>query len=254
MRVINFCAEGLEPAARAGFFEWALDQDADFICVQDLRVQEYDIKNDACFPSSYNAYFFDAVEPNTNGVAIYCRELPKAIMTGLGFTDFDTDGRYIQADYDRYSVGSFLAPYAAPGDKEALERKLRFYDQFLSHLSKVRNKRREYIITGNWNIAFENGDVQSAEEISGFLEEERDMLGQLYDELAYADAFRAVCSDDDEYTWWPAGDGERDLNGWRVDTQVISEGLSSAPEHASIYKSKVFSNHAPVIIDYDLNL
>lgn len=252
MRIINFCAEGLEEAAQKGFFEWATDQDADFICIQDLRVGEYDIKNDACFPSQYNAYFFDAVEANTNGVAIYCRELPKAIMTGLGFAEFDVDGLYVQADFERYSVGSFLAPSATSGGEEALARKMRFYDQFLAHFSKVRNKRREYVITGNWNIAFENSDVQNPQEVSGFLEEERDLLGQLYDELGYADAFRLADTDDDEYTWWP--DGERDLNGWRVDTQVVSEGLRNTVEYATVYKSKVFSNHAPVIIDYDIDL
>ncbi len=252
MRVINFCAEGLEEAANKGFFDWALQQDADFICIQDLRVQEYDIKNDACFPSAYNAYFFDAVEPNTNGVAIYCRELPKAIMTGLGFADFDMEGLYIQADFERHSVASFLAPSARPGDQAALERKLQFYDQFLAHLSKVRNKRREYIIAGNWNIAFENTDVQNPQEISGFLEEERDLLGQLYDELAYSDAFRTVNMDDDEYTWWP--DGDRDLNGWRVDTQVVSEGLSNTVERAVVVRAPVFSAHAPVVIDYELDI
>lgn len=251
MRVINFCAEGLEASAQKGFFDWATNQDADFICVQDLRVQEYDIKNDACFASPYNAYFFDAVEKNTNGVAIYCRELPKAIMTGLGFAEFDVDGLYVQADFERYSVGSFLAPYAAPGDGPALERKIRFYDQFLAHLSKVRNKRREYILTGNWNIAFENTDMQNPHEVAGFLEEERDLLGQLYDDLGYADAFRLAETDDDEYTWWP--EGERDLNGWRVDTQVVSEGLRNTVEHAAVYRGHNFSNHAPVIIDYELD-
>ncbi len=252
MRVINFCAEGLEEAAQKGFFEWATKQDADFICVQDLRVSEYDIKNDACFPSQYNAYFFDAVESNTNGVAIYTRELPKAIMTGLGFAEFDVDGLYVQADFERYSVGSFLAPIAVDGDPESQERKMRFYDQFLAHFSKVRNKRREYILTGNWNIAFENTDMQNPREVTGFLEEERDLLGQLYDELGYADAFRLAETDDDEYTWWP--EGERDLNGWRVDTQVVSEGLRGTVEHAAVYRGELFSNHAPVIIDYEIDL
>ncbi len=252
MRVISFCAQGLESAAQEGFFEWATEQDADFICVQDLQVKEYDIKGNSCFPSQYNAYFFDAVEKNTGGVAIYTRQLPKAIMTGLGFGEFDTDGLYVQADFERVSVASFQAPYAAPGDTEAQERKMRFYDQFLAHLNKVRNKRREFIIAGNWNIAFENSDVQNPQEVSGFLEEERDLLGQLYDELEYNDAFRMVCTDDDEYTWWP--DGERGENGWRVDTQVISDGLHNTVEHGSIYKAQTFSNHAPVIVDYELEL
>ncbi|MGI9293720.1 MAG: exodeoxyribonuclease III [Pseudomonadales bacterium] len=252
MRIISFCAEDIEAAAKQGFYEWALDQDADFICVQDLRHQEYDLKGDVYFPRDYNAYFFDAVDKNSNGVAIYTRQLPKAIMTGLGFVDFDIEGRYIQADFERFSVGSFLAPFAPPGDAAALQRKLAFYEQLLAHLNKVRNKRREFIICGNWNIAHTEYDVENAanqENVAGFLSEERVLLDQLFTELGYVDAFRNVCSDDDEYTWWP--DGNQDANGWRVDLQVVSEGLQHTIEYGSIYKNQQFSNHAPLIMDYE---
>ena len=63
----------------------------------------------------------------TNGVALYCRTLPKAIMTGLGFSDFDMEGRYIQADYANVSVGCLLAPPGgdAGSDEQAQERVLR---------------------------------------------------------------------------------------------------------------------------------
>mgnify|MGYP003345609112 CR=1 FL=1 len=110
MRIISFCAGGLESAAQRGFFDWVLGQDADFICIQDLGAQEYDLQADVFFPAGYNAYFFDAVEPGRDGVAIYTRELPKAIMTGLGNAEFDMEGRYIQADFESLSVCSVLVP------------------------------------------------------------------------------------------------------------------------------------------------
>ena len=40
MRVISFCADGIREAAAKGFYDWAVDQDADIICVQDLRAPE----------------------------------------------------------------------------------------------------------------------------------------------------------------------------------------------------------------------
>ncbi len=255
MRIINFCAEGIRQAAEKGFFDWACDQDADFICVQDLREQEYELKEDVFFPSGYNAYFFDAVEKHSNGVAIYCRELPKAIITGLGFAEFDMQGLYLQADFERVSIASFMAPSAAIGDDAAQAKKMAFYEQFLAHLNKVRNKRREFIITGNWNIAHEPRDVQQHNEhadSSGFLPQERALLDQLYDELEYDDAFRIACSDADEFSWWP--DADRAHNGWRVDTQVVSQGLRNGVEYGSIYKNQAFSNHAPVIMDYEQEL
>lgn len=252
MRIINFCAEGIEQAAERGFFDWALEQDADFICVQDLRKGEYDIKGNACFPSAFNAYFFDAVQRDYKGVAVYTRELPKAIMTGLGFADWDTEGMYVQADFERVSIASFLAPYAAPDDEEAQERKMDFYEHFLAHLSKVRNKRREFIICGNWNIAHKAADEQEPADNTGFIAQEKQMITQLYQELGYGDAFRLSCSDDDEYTWWP--DENRDKGGRRIDTQVVSEGLIGSVEYAFIYKNQAFSNHAPVVVDYEYDL
>ena len=153
MRIISFSADGIKTAADKGFYEWLNDQDADFICIQDLQCSEYDLQDEQYFPKDYNGYFFDDVEGKANGVAIYCRELPKAIMTGLGFAEFDMEGRYIQADYENLSVGCLLAPHAEDGNQAQLERKTEFYSLLQSHLQKVTNKRREFIICGNWQFA-----------------------------------------------------------------------------------------------------
>lgn len=49
MRVISFSADGLKEAEKAGFYEWVRDQDADFICIQDIRCSEYDLRKDSFF-------------------------------------------------------------------------------------------------------------------------------------------------------------------------------------------------------------
>jgi len=254
MRIISFSADGIKTAADKGFYEWLNDQDADFICIQDLQCSEYDLQDEQYFPKDYNGYFFDDVEGKANGVAIYCRELPKAIMTGLGFAEFDMEGRYIQADYENLSVGCLLAPHAEDGNQAQLERKTEFYSLLQSHLQKVTNKRREFIICGNWQFAHTASDLQDTEANSnkpGFLAEERQWMDEVLD-AGYVDAFREINADADEFTWWP--DGDRDHNGWRSDFQVISKGLKYAVEYGAIYKSKAFSSHAPVIMDYDIEL
>ncbi len=207
MRIITFCADGIQDAANRGFYDWVVSQDADFICIQNLAAQEYDLQSDVFFPSGYNSYFFDAVDSKTNGVAIYCRELPKAIMTGLGFTDFDMEGRYIQADFDGISIGSLLSPAGSSTDPDLQLRKADFYGQLQGHLDKIRNKRREFILCGNWNIAHTAKDIQDSEQSSaqnGFLPEERQWMDEIAD-LGYVDAFREINSDADEFTWWPDG-------------------------------------------------
>ena len=255
MRIISFCADGIREAAQKGFYDWVLDQDADFICVQNLQAQEYDLQEDVFFPAGYNPYFFDAVEKNVNGVAIYCREMPKAIMTGLGFVDFDMDGLYIQADFQNISIGSLLAPSAFRQDGAAAARKKQFFELLQAHLNKVRHKRREFILCGNWNMAHRGEDVQDQQGnqgCSGFLPEEQQWMDQLFTNVGYVDAFREVNSDSDEYTWWP--DGDRSKNGWRVDYQVVSEGLKPCVEYGAIYKNQEFSSHAPLIMDYDFEI
>ena len=254
MRIISFSADGIKNAAENGFYDWLKEQDADFVCIQDLRCSEYDLQDDLFFPSEYNAYFLDDVDGKANGVAIYCRQLPKAIMTGLGFADFDMEGRYIQADYENLSVACLLAPSVAGDDPEQQARKNDFYGLFGAHLQKIRNKRREFIICGNWQMAHTPADVQDTERNStapGFLAEERQWMNELL-ESGYIDAFREVNSDQDEFSWWP--DGNRDENGWRTDFHVISQGLRYAVDYGAIYKTKQFSSHAPVIMDYDIEL
>ena len=254
MRIISFSADGIRGAAEKGFYDWLKEQDADFVCIQDLGCSEYDLQEEVFFPSQYNAYFFDDVDGKANGVAIYCRQLPKAIMTGLGFPEFDMQGRYIQADYESITVGCLLAPAADTGNAEQQARKNEFFRLLQAHLLKVRNKRREFIICGNWQLAHTAADVQDSDrhaQSSGFLAEERQWMDELLDS-GYVDAFREINSDQDEFSWWP--DGDRESNGWRTDFHIISKGLKYAVDYGAMYKSRAFSSHAPVIMDYDIEL
>ena len=244
MRVISFSADGVREAAARGFYDWATRQDADFICIQDLRCAEYDLQDDVFFPRDYNAYFFDDVDGKANGVAIYCRGLPKAIMTGLGFADFDMQGRYIQADFQNLSVGCLLAPAAGDSDEGGIRDKSRFFELLGAHLQTVRNKRRNYVIAGNWQIAPSHADVQSPDEhegTPGFLLPEREWMEELFSN-GYVDAFREVRSDSDAFSFW--SDDER-TDGWRTSLQVASEDLQHTVEHAAIYTKERFSPRRP---------
>lgn len=254
MRVISFCADGIRKAAKAGFYSWVMEQDADVICIQNLRSREDQLTHPVFYPEGYHAYFFDSAEGH-NGVAIYTRELPKAIMTGLGMGIEDSEARYIQADFESLSIASVLPPAAASLHSEAFEKRMAFLEQLQANLDKVRNKRRNYIVCGQFGIAHKSRDIEdpeSAEGLPGSSEEERLWLDQLTGTLEYADAFRCANSDNDEFSW-QRETGDR-VVGWRTDLQIISAQLEPAVEYAMIYKNQAFSNHAPVIIDYDILL
>lgn len=255
MRIISFCADGIRDAAKRGFFTWAIEQDADIICVQDLRAAESALQGKTYNPDGYFAYFWDSIEGKQNGVSIYTRKLPKAIMTGLNLGEADGEGRFMQADFENISVASLLVPVFDPADPGSAARKARFLDQMKIQLDKVRKKRRQYILCGNWNMAHRERDVQNAAnhaDAPGFQQADRDWLTMLQDELGYVDAFRAVNGDDDEFSWWPGGRAAGD--GWRCDTQIVSGGLRNVVEYGFIYKTTEFGAHAPVVMDYDWEL
>jgi len=255
MRIISLSVDGIYQASHRGLFDWLAGQDADVICLQDLRAQEPEIADREEFTlPDYFAYYFDSPKPHTNGVAIYTRKPPKAIVFGFGLGCCeDMDGRYLQADFDNISIGSLLAPAGTAGEPSQ-QLKDTFFRELQGHLDKISRTKRKYIICGNWQMAHREIDMENPSAHlgeSGFLPHERQWLDQIYGEIGYADAFRRGNTDSDEFSWWPSGVmGEGD--GWRTDLQVISKDLAKFVEYAVMYKANAFSSHAPVIVDYDM--
>ena len=255
MRIISLSVDGIHQAAARGLFDWLAEQDADIICLQNLRCLEYETDDAIFHPEGYNAYFFDSGVKHYNGVAVYSRVLPKALIYGFGFSSgVDMEGRYLQIDFDNLSIGSLLAP-SARETAESQEVKVQFFDDLQSHLIKIGRKRRDFIFCGDWGMAPAREDVsdwQTQEQQSGFLPEEQRWMKQL-PHIGYIDAFRQGNHDRDEYSWWPSGNiGEGEA--WRTDLQVISASLKNRVEYAMIYKKQLFSSHLPVIVDYDIEL
>lgn len=251
MKIVNLNVGGIKQAVEKGFLEWLQQLDADVVCVQDVRTKTYKLGDAIEFPDGWNGYFFDAEQDDYSGTAIYCRDTPKAIMTGMGFELADREGRYIQADFEKVSIASFLMP---SGDNPA-EKKL-FLEQYLDFLTKMRRKRREYIICGTWNIAHKTIDLANWQDNQlsiGFRPEERAWMDQVFGPLGFIDAFREVNRDAGEFTFWPNQNMERHRQeGWRLDYQVTGPNLRKLIKRAWIDESVKFSDHAPMFIEYDL--
>ena len=255
MRIISLSVDGIHQAAQRGLYEWIATQDADIICLQDLRAQEYELDDDIFHPEGYFAYFFDSGVSHYNGVAIYTRHQPKALIYGLGFSSgVDMEGRYLQIDYERYSIGSLLAPQAYLPN-ESQEVKIQFFDDLQAILHKITRKRRHFIFCGNWGMTHTRKDVENwrqHQDDSACLPHEQRWMSQLFTQLGYSDAFRSAVPDDGEYSWWPSG-VPGDGDGLRVDYQIVSDAIKRRTEYAAMYKTKTFSSHLPVIVDYDID-
>lgn len=257
LKVITLNLNGIRSAAKKGFFDWMLAQNADIICVQEIKAQHADLQQQIFQPNGYYSYFHFAEKKGYSGVGIYSKIQPKKVISGLGWPEADMEGRYIEADFGPFSIVSLYLPSGTSGEhRQAV--KFDFLNRYAEHLKKIINQQHDYIICGDWNIAHRNIDLKNwrgNQKNSGFLPEERAWLDQLFDHIGFIDAFRHVNQEPDQYTWW-SNRGQAWLKnvGWRIDYQVVTPGLKNAIKSASIYKDSRFSDHAPLLIDYEIAL
>jgi exodeoxyribonuclease-3 len=257
MRIMSLNANGIRAAARKGFFDWLPRQRADIVCIQETKAQEHQLSDAAFWPKGYSSYYFDAKRRGYSGTAIYAKREPDEVIAGFGVPEFDDEGRYLEARFGKLSVISLYAPSGSSGPQRQ-ESKERFMVAFAEHLRALRRKRREYLICGDWNIAHKEIDLKNWKgnrKNSGFLPHERAWMDELFGPLGYVDAFRRVNPGPDQYTWWSnRGQAWAKNVGWRIDYQVATPRLGQSAQRAKIYKEQRFSDHAPLILDYDADL
>ena len=257
MRVITLNVNGIRSAAAKGLYDWLGRQDADAVCLQEVKAQEGDLTSEMRAPRGYRGYFNCAAKKGYAGVALYARREPDKVHVGFGSKEHDDEGRYLRADFGKLSVVSVYLPSGSAGPHRQ-ESKYRFMDHFLPVLKKLRKDGREYILCGDWNIAHKEIDLKNwraNQKNSGFLPEERAWLTQVFDELGWVDVFRTLNDKPEQYTWWSnRGQAYAKNVGWRIDYQIATPGIASKAQRERIYKDKRFSDHAPLIIDYNHKL
>jgi exodeoxyribonuclease-3 len=257
MRVITLNVNGIRSAAKKGLFEWLARQNAEVVCLQEVKAQQADLTDQMLAPKGFRGFFNCAEKKGYAGVALYSRSEPDSLRVGFGSKEHDDEGRYLQADFGKLSVVSLYLPSGSAGPHRQ-DSKYRFMEHFFPVIKKLRHDGREYILCGDWNIAHKEIDLKnwkSNQKNSGFLPEERAWLTQVFDELGWVDVFRALNDKPDQYTWWSNRGRAYEKNvGWRIDYQIATPGIAKKAERERIYKDKRFSDHAPLTIDYDYKL
>lgn len=257
LKVISLNLNGIRSAARKGVFEWLAQQQADVICVQELKAQFSDLQDNAFVLPGYHAHYHYAEKKGYSGVGIYSRRQPAEVITGLGWEAADQEGRYVAIKLGSLWVASLYMPSGSSGeDRQGV--KFDFLARYEPCLRQIRNSESEYIICGDWNIAHKQIDLKnwrSNQKNSGFLPEERAWMDKVVGELGFVDAFREVNQEAEQYTWWSNRGRAWDKNvGWRIDYQITTPGLKPTIKSAQIYKDRRFSDHAPLTLEYDIIL
>jgi exodeoxyribonuclease-3 len=224
VKIISVNVNGIRAAANKGLIAWLEAEQADVVCIQETKAQVDQLDPAVHVPQGYHAVFCDA------------------------------EGRYLEARFGDVRVASLYLPSGSSGPERQAS-KDRFLAQFPAHLQKLRRKKGEVILCGDWNIAHKEIDLKnwkSNQKNSGFLPHERAWMDQLFGEWGWVDAFRHACPEPDQYTWWSnRGQAWAKNVGWRIDYQIVTPGLANSIGKASIYRDERFSDHAPLIIEYE---
>lgn len=253
LRIVSLNLNGIRSAAGKGFYAWLACQQADVVCLQEIKAQVGDLATEMREPAGFHAYFHCAEKKGYSGVAIYTRRRPRRVIGGFKDDEFDREGRYLEIDLGKLTVVSLYLP-SGSSSPERQDAKFRFLERFLPHLKALAGSGREIVLCGDWNIAHTEIDLRnwrSNQKNSGFLPEERAWLSRVFDEVGWVDVFRRLNQLPDQYTWWSnRGQAWAKNVGWRIDYQITTPGIAAKARRAEIYTAQRFSDHAPLIIDY----
>lgn len=255
-RVVTFNANGIRSANTKGFFEWFMAQDADVLCVQELKAQEADIPEALKNLPGYHAAFHCAQKKGYSGVGIWTRKAPLGVVQGLGVEEFDAEGRYVEADLGGLTVASIYFPSGTSGD-DRQEVKYRFLDLMKNRLAALAQAGKPYLFCADVNIAHKELDIKNWKgnlDHTGFLPEERQWMTDLFNS-GWVDVYRKIYPDKEQYTWWSQRGQARAKNvGWRIDYQIGLPAIGNSVLEASVFSEIKYSDHAPLTIDYDFSL
>lgn len=261
-KLVSLNLNGIRSAANKGWLEWARKERPDCMGVQELKAQAADLTAPLQTVAGMPGHFHHAQKKGYSGVGLYSRTPPGEVIIGMGVPEFDDEGRYVEARWDkpgrRFSVISCYFPSGTSGD-ERQQVKYRFLDAMYDHLARLKAE-REFILIGDVNIAHKEMDLKNWRgnvKNSGFLPEERAWMTKLLDAGGLVDVYRQLEPEatGEAYTWWSnRGQARANNVGWRIDYHLATPGVAAAARGARVYTAERFSDHAPLIVDYDFNL
>jgi exodeoxyribonuclease III len=259
IRIVTLNLNGIRSATRKGWLQWVAQQNADIVCVQEVKAQLDDLDAEmqtlVTAAGPMRGHFHFAAKKGYSGVALYSLKKPKRVRSGFGVPEFDNEGRYVEADFGKYTVISLYLPSGSSGE-ERQAAKFRFLEVFRPHLQELVASGREIIVCGDLNIAHHEIDLKnwkSNQKNSGFLPQERAWLTSVFDDIGLVDVFRRLDDRAEQYTWWSnRGQAWANNVGWRLDYQIATPGIAAKAKSCSIYLDERFSDHAPVVVDYSV--
>lgn len=255
MKTITYNVNGIRAAQKKGFLTWLAAQEADIVCLQEVKAEKHQVSLAEYQELGFEHIFWhSAQKKGYSGVAMLCKQKPDVVEYGCGNEIFDVEGRVLIAHFKDFAQMCVYMPSGTTGDIRQ-NFKMEWLEFFSSFASKVKDNTKNLIISGDFNICHTEIDIhnpKSNAKSSGFLPEERIWMTTFF-ESGFMDAFRYLCKEPHHYTWWSSRPGVREKNmGWRIDYHACSLSLLDRIRSCSIMPEAVHSDHCPVVLILDI--
>ncbi len=251
MKFVSWNVNGLRAVCGKGFADIFTDFDADFFCLQEIKLSAGQL--DLQFPG-YEAFWNYAERKGYSGTAIFSRHKPLSVTYGMGIAEHDSEGRVITLEMPEF----FLVTVYTPNSKDGLlrlEYRMEWEAAFREYLLGL-DARKPVIVCGDMNVAHKEIDLKNPStnrRSAGFTDEERACMTQLLDS-GFTDSFRHLYPDlEGAYSWWSYRMRARERNaGWRIDYFLVSDRLADKINEARIHNNIFGSDHCPVEVEMNL--
>lgn len=251
MKFVSWNVNGLRSVVTKGFYSIFEDMQADFFCLQEIKLQEGQIKLE--LPEHYEVYWNYAQKKGYSGTAIITKHKPLQAWYGLEENN-EQEGRTITLEYEQF----YLVTVYTPNSKRDLSRlpyRLEWEARFKDYLVSL-NTNKPVVVCGDLNVAHLDIDVKNAKSNignSGFTFEERACMSELL-ASGFIDSYRYLYpNEQDTFTWWSFMPKVRERNiGWRIDYFLVSEQLKEHIKNATVEMNILGSDHCPVTLELDL--
>ncbi len=251
MKIISYNVNGIRAAFGKDFLGWMKVADPDVICIQESKAGTDQIDIKSLREIGHHSYWHSAQKKGYSGVGIASKVEPKHVEYGCGIEHYDSEGRVMRADFEKFSVISVYVPSAS--NIERLDFKMKFCFDFLDYIKELKKTIPNLIICGDFNICHEAIDIHNPKGLantSGFLPMEREWMTRFMAECEMIDSFRYFNSQPDHYSWWSYRQNARSNNkGWRLDYNFVSKSLEEKLSRAVILKEVFHSDHCPVLVE-----
>ena len=245
MKYVSWNVNGLRAVVSKNFSEAFAALDADFVCLQETKLQAGQL--DLSFPG-YQAYWNYAEKKGYSGTAVFTRQTPVAVTYGMGIAEHDTEGRIITLEMADHYLVCVYTPNSQDGLRR-LDYRMQWEDDFRAYLLAL-DRQKPVIVCGDMNLAHQEIDLKNPKTNhmnAGFTDEEREKMTTLLGS-GFVDTFRHLHPDArDRYSWWSYRFHAREKNvGWRIDYFLVSERLAPSIQAADIHDDIMGSDHCPV--------